>query len=127
MSFHVANNCSVRLFRLRHCQVQNCPVPDEDLRTNSATLCIYPFSRVLAVTSAQHVLLPCVVTLHNVVQFIWVPNPLCHDTEWSGVLLNLFVPPRMKIADGSGPGSVDSTHSVLMPTQHPLHVVATCQ
>ena len=44
-------------------------------------------------------------------QFIWVPNSLCHDTEWSGVLLNLFVPPRMKIADGSGPGSVNSTHS----------------
>ena len=55
--------------------------------------------------------LPCVITLHNVVQFIWVPNPLCHDTEWSGVLLNLFVPPRMKIADGSGPGNVNSTHS----------------
>ena len=54
--------------------------------------------------------LPCVTTLHNVVQFIWVPNPRCHGTEWAGVLLNLFVPPKMKRADGSGPGNVDSTH-----------------
>ena len=41
----------------------------------------------------------------------YLRNPLCHDTEWSGVLLNLFVPPKMKIADGSGPGNVNSTHS----------------
>ena len=61
--------------------------------------------------------LPCVIALPNVMQFIWVPNPLCHNTEWSGVLLNLFVPPRLQIVDGSGPGSVNSTHSVLMPTQ----------
>ena len=72
--------------------------------------------------------LPCVITLHNVVQFIWVPNPLYHDTEWSGVLLNLFVPPKMKRADGSGPGNVDSTHSAhanSAPTA--CVVVATCQ
>ena len=66
--------------------------------------------------------LPCVIALHNVVQFIWAPNSLCHDTEWSGVLHNLFVPPRLQIADGSWPGSVNSTHSALANS-----VVATFQ
>ena len=66
--------------------------------------------------------LPCVIAFHNVIQFIWVPNSLFHNTEWSGVLLNLFVPPRLQIADGSGPGSVYSTHSA-----HANSVVATFQ
>ena len=93
-------------------------------------LCLYPFYNCSSNHSQKPLQLPqhnmsclsCVITLHNVMQFIWVPNPLCRDTEWSGVLLNLFVPPRMKIADGAGPGSVNSTHNA-----HANSVVATCQ
>ena len=69
--------------------------------------------------------LPCVMTLHNVVQLVWVPNSLCHGTEWSGVLLNPFVPPRMKIADECGTATVDSTHIAHANSAHT--VVAACQ
>ena len=64
--------------------------------------------------------LPCVTTLHNVVKLVRVPSSLCHDTEWSGVLLSPFVPPRVIIADGSETGTADSTHTVFVPTQHTL-------
>ena len=42
MSFHVANNCSVRRFDHKgHHQVQNCFVPDEDLCGRNVVRCSY--------------------------------------------------------------------------------------